>query len=58
MCTMKNARAAELARSLHQKYISLKTGVCSFLPEVLVLLLLIILVLFIIVVLYYLLQSK
>ncbi|MCP9261077.1 hypothetical protein DINM_004169 [Dirofilaria immitis] len=33
MCTMKNARAAELARSLHQKYISLKTGVCSFLHE-------------------------
>ncbi|KAL3998127.1 DIX domain family protein [Acanthocheilonema viteae] len=33
MCTMKNSRAAELARSLHQKYISLKTGVCSFLHE-------------------------
>lgn len=34
MCAMKNARAAELACNLHQKYVSLKTGVCSFLHEV------------------------
>ncbi|VDN06272.1 unnamed protein product [Thelazia callipaeda] len=33
MCAVRNARAAELARNLHQKYISIKTGVCSFLRE-------------------------
>lgn len=34
MCAKKNSRAAELARNLHQRYVSLNTGVCSFLPEV------------------------
>ncbi|VDN53225.1 unnamed protein product [Dracunculus medinensis] len=33
MCAKKNSRAAELARNLHQRYVSLNTGVCSFLPE-------------------------
>ncbi|KHN80096.1 Axin-like protein 1 [Toxocara canis] len=33
MCAAKNMRAAELARNLHQKYVSINTGVCSFLQE-------------------------
>lgn len=33
MCAKRNVRAAELARNLHQKYVSVNTGMCSFLPE-------------------------
>uniref|UniRef100_A0A915B5I5 DIX domain-containing protein n=2 Tax=Parascaris TaxID=6254 RepID=A0A915B5I5_PARUN len=33
MCAVKNVRAAELARNVHQKYVSMNTGVCCFLQE-------------------------
>ncbi|MFH4977047.1 hypothetical protein AB6A40_003756 [Gnathostoma spinigerum] len=35
LCAKKNARATELARNIHQKYVSVNTGVCTFLPETL-----------------------
>lgn len=33
MCAKQNVRAAELAKKLHQKYVSVNTGVCSFLQD-------------------------
>lgn len=33
MCAKKHARTVELGKNLHQTYVSLKTGLCTFLPE-------------------------
>uniref|UniRef100_A0A0N5A7S3 Regulator of G protein signaling domain protein n=1 Tax=Syphacia muris TaxID=451379 RepID=A0A0N5A7S3_9BILA len=33
MCAEHNSRTVELAKNLHQRYVSVNTGLCTFLPE-------------------------
>lgn len=34
MCAEKNHRTVELGKNLHRRYVSVNTGLCTFLPEV------------------------